>query len=115
MFESVAGLPPPAPYHAALTTFFGVPIGNFGFVGESAPIDDDLTFKALIRELRAGTIRPEVLRALIDLTRVPLAHGGADPRRGHRRPPPPHPARRQRLTDKRSRNEALSLDDHAAA
>ncbi|ROO82928.1 hypothetical protein EDD29_0414 [Actinocorallia herbida] len=52
----------------ALAVFFGVPIGYFGFPGEAAPIDDDLTHRALLRELRAGAIRPDVLRALIGLS-----------------------------------------------
>jgi transcriptional regulator with XRE-family HTH domain len=52
----------------ALSIFFGVPIGYFGFTSESGPIDDDLTFKALNRDLRSGELRPEVLRALIDLS-----------------------------------------------
>ncbi|WP_083983146.1 hypothetical protein [Actinomadura hibisca] len=52
----------------ALATFFGVPIGYFGFPGEAGPIDDDLTFKALRREVDAGTLRAEVLRALVDLS-----------------------------------------------
>src|ERR1700737_2570221 len=52
----------------ALATFFDVPIGYFGFATEAEPIDDDLTLKALIRELRASTIRPDALRALIDLS-----------------------------------------------
>ncbi|MCW2942111.1 MAG: family transcriptional regulator [Actinomycetia bacterium] len=51
----------------ALATFFGVPIGYFGFAAEAEPIDDDLTLKALLRELHAGTISPDVLRALVDL------------------------------------------------
>jgi transcriptional regulator with XRE-family HTH domain len=51
----------------SLATFFGVPIGYFGFAAEAEPIDDDLTFKALLRQLRAGTIGPDVLRALVDL------------------------------------------------
>ena len=52
----------------ALATFFGVPIGFFGFAGESEPIGDDLTIKALQRDVRQGVIRPEVLRALVDLS-----------------------------------------------
>jgi transcriptional regulator with XRE-family HTH domain len=51
-----------------LATFFGVPIGYFGFAAESEPIDDDLTAKALLRELRDGGIRRDVLRALVDLS-----------------------------------------------
>jgi transcriptional regulator with XRE-family HTH domain len=51
----------------ALATFFGVPIGYFGFAAEAEPIDGDLTIKALQRELGAGTISPDVLRALVDL------------------------------------------------
>ncbi|QXJ24826.1 XRE family transcriptional regulator [Actinomadura graeca] len=52
----------------ALATFFGVPIGYFGFAGEARPIDDDLTLQALRREVEQGLIRPEVLRALVDLS-----------------------------------------------
>ncbi|WP_153531128.1 XRE family transcriptional regulator [Actinomadura macrotermitis] len=52
----------------ALATFFGVPIGYFGFPVEAAPIDDDLTFQALRREVDGGSVRGEVLRALIDLS-----------------------------------------------
>jgi transcriptional regulator with XRE-family HTH domain len=52
----------------ALAVFFGVPIGYFGFAEESAPVDEDLTFKALLRKLRSGEIKPEVLRALTDLS-----------------------------------------------
>jgi transcriptional regulator with XRE-family HTH domain len=52
----------------ALATFFGVPIGYFGFASEAEPIDADLTLKALMRELRAGTINSEVLRALVNLS-----------------------------------------------
>ncbi len=52
----------------ALATFFGVPIGYFGFAGESDPIGDDLTIKALRRDVEQGVIRPEVLRALVDLS-----------------------------------------------
>jgi transcriptional regulator with XRE-family HTH domain len=51
-----------------LATFFGVPIGYFGFTAESEPIDDDLTAKALLNELRDGGIRRDVLRALVDLS-----------------------------------------------
>ena len=51
----------------ALTTFFSVPFGYFGYAPEAQPIDTDLTTRALICELTAGTIRPDVLRALIDL------------------------------------------------
>lgn len=73
----------------ALATFFGVPIGYFGFADEAAPIDDDLTYKALLRELRTGAIRPEVLRALIGMSpesrwlmdEVILAAASADQRR----------------------------------
>lgn len=53
----------------ALATFFGVPLGYFGFATESAPIDEHLSFKALRRALDDGTIHPEVLRAFIDLPR----------------------------------------------
>jgi transcriptional regulator with XRE-family HTH domain len=52
----------------ALATFFGVPIGYFGFPSESDPIGDDLTLKALRRDVEQGVIRPEVLRALVDLS-----------------------------------------------
>ncbi|GAA4228694.1 hypothetical protein GCM10022254_19310 [Actinomadura meridiana] len=52
----------------ALATFFGVPIGFFGFPTESEPIGDDLTLKALRRDVENGVIRPEVLRALVDLS-----------------------------------------------
>jgi transcriptional regulator with XRE-family HTH domain len=52
----------------ALATFFGVPIGYFGFSSESDPIGDDLTLKALRRDVEHGVIRPEVLRALVDLS-----------------------------------------------
>ncbi|KAB2342460.1 helix-turn-helix transcriptional regulator [Actinomadura rudentiformis] len=52
----------------ALANFFGVPIGYFGFPGEADPIDDDLTFKALRREVAVGVVRPEVLRAFVDLS-----------------------------------------------
>ncbi|MEU4821666.1 hypothetical protein ACLQ2P_06585 [Actinomadura citrea] len=52
----------------ALATFFGVPIGYFGFAGESEPIGEDLTLKALRRDVEQGIIRPEVLRALVDLS-----------------------------------------------
>ncbi|WP_157963714.1 XRE family transcriptional regulator [Actinocorallia populi] len=52
----------------ALATFFGVPIGYFGFAEESSSIDEDLTFKVLLRKLRSGEIKPEVLRALVDLS-----------------------------------------------
>lgn len=51
----------------ALATFFRVPLGYFGFPTEAAPIDEDLTLNALRRALANGTIRPEVLRAFIDL------------------------------------------------
>jgi transcriptional regulator with XRE-family HTH domain len=52
----------------ALATFFGVQIGYFGFPVESEPIGDDLTLKALRRDVEHGVIRPEVLRALVDLS-----------------------------------------------
>lgn len=52
----------------ALANFFGVPIGYFGFPGEADPIDDDLTFKALRREVAGGVVRSDVLRALVDLS-----------------------------------------------
>ena len=51
-----------------LCAFFGVPIGYFGFANEAEPIDDDLTIKALLRELRAETISRDVLRAFVDLS-----------------------------------------------
>lgn len=79
----------------ALATFFGVPIGYFGFPGESGPIDDDLTMKALRREVENGAVRPEVLRALVDLSpqarwvvdEMILAAARADRARTH--PPAP--------------------------
>ncbi|WP_242885053.1 hypothetical protein [Actinomadura litoris] len=52
----------------ALATFFGVPIGYFGFPGETRSIDEDLTLQALRRDVEQGVIRPEVLRALVDLS-----------------------------------------------
>ncbi|TDD91417.1 XRE family transcriptional regulator [Actinomadura darangshiensis] len=52
----------------ALATFFAVPIGYFGFPVESEPIRDDLTLTALRRDVQHGVIRPEVLRALVDLS-----------------------------------------------
>ncbi|MBO2463095.1 helix-turn-helix domain-containing protein [Actinomadura violacea] len=52
----------------ALATFFGVPIGYFGRPSETAPIDEDITLKALRRDVEHGIIRPEVLRALVDLS-----------------------------------------------
>ncbi|WP_242901350.1 hypothetical protein [Actinomadura terrae] len=52
----------------ALATFFGVPIGYFGFPGEARSIDEDLTLQALRRDVEQGVIRPEVLRALVDLS-----------------------------------------------
>lgn len=52
----------------ALATFFGVPIGFFGFPSEAEPIGEDLTLKALRRDVEHGVIRPEVLRALVDLS-----------------------------------------------
>jgi transcriptional regulator with XRE-family HTH domain len=75
----------------ALATFFGVPIGYFGFAAEAAPIDDDLTIKALLRELQAETISREVLRAFVDLSpdarwavdEMILAVAKADRRRHH--------------------------------
>jgi transcriptional regulator with XRE-family HTH domain len=79
----------------ALATFFGVPIGYFGFATEAEPIDDDLTHKALLRELQAGTVSHDVLRALVDLSpdvrwvvdEMILAASGADRRRrGEQRP-----------------------------
>ncbi|WP_433332938.1 hypothetical protein [Spirillospora sp. CA-294931] len=53
---------------SALATFFDVPLGYFGLSGEATSIDDDLTLKALSREIEDGTIRPSVLRALVDLS-----------------------------------------------
>jgi hypothetical protein len=78
----------------ALAMFFGVPIGYFGFAAEAEPIDDDLTIKALLRELRAGTISRDVLRAFVDLTpetrwavdEMILAVALADQRRRDQRP-----------------------------
>jgi transcriptional regulator with XRE-family HTH domain len=75
----------------ALATFFGVPIGYFGFATESQPIDDDLTLKALLRELHTGTINRAVLRAFVDLSpdarwavdEMILAVAAADRRRHH--------------------------------
>ncbi len=52
----------------ALATFFGVPIGFFGFPSEAEPIGEDLTLKAIRRDVESGVIRPEVLRALVDLS-----------------------------------------------
>lgn len=52
----------------ALASFFGVPIGYFGFATEAEPIEDDLTHKAVLRDLRSGVIDPDVLRALVDLS-----------------------------------------------
>lgn len=52
----------------ALATFFDVPIGYFGFSGEARPIDHHLTLKALGRHLDAGSIRPDVLRALLGIS-----------------------------------------------
>ncbi|MBA9007281.1 XRE family transcriptional regulator [Thermomonospora cellulosilytica] len=51
----------------ALARFFGVPLGYFGPTTESRQIENDLTLQALRRKLDDGTIRPEVLRAFIDL------------------------------------------------
>ena len=52
----------------ALAVFFRVPIGFFGFPSESDPIGEDLTLQALRRDVEHGVIRPEVLRALVDLS-----------------------------------------------
>ncbi|TYK48384.1 XRE family transcriptional regulator [Actinomadura decatromicini] len=52
----------------ALATFFGVPIGFFGFPSEAEPIGEDLTLKAIRRDVESGVIRPEVLRAFVDLS-----------------------------------------------
>ncbi|MFS2292958.1 MAG: hypothetical protein FWJ90_09665 [Actinomadura sp.] len=52
----------------ALASFFGVPLGFFGFPAESGPIGDDLALKALRRAVEQGAVRPEVLRALVDLS-----------------------------------------------
>lgn len=79
----------------ALANFFGVPIGYFGFASESGPIDDDLTHKAVLRDLRSGVISPEVLRALVDLSpdarwvvdEMILAAAEADRRRRNGRRP----------------------------
>ncbi|TDE32243.1 XRE family transcriptional regulator [Actinomadura sp. 6K520] len=83
----------------ALATFFGVPIGFFGFPSESDPIGDDLTLKALRCDVERGIIRPEVLRALVDLSpearwvvdEMILAAAAADRRRsdGTEREPRP--------------------------
>jgi transcriptional regulator with XRE-family HTH domain len=78
----------------ALATFFGVPIGYFGFANEAEPIDDDLTIKALLRELHAETISRDVLRAFVDLSpetrwavdEMILAVANADRQRHHQRP-----------------------------
>lgn len=51
----------------ALATFFNVPLGYFGSAAETRPIEANLSFEALRRKLDDGTIRPEVLRAFIDL------------------------------------------------
>jgi transcriptional regulator with XRE-family HTH domain len=51
-----------------LATFFGVPIGYFGFADEAEPIGEELTLRALRREVGAGETRREVLRALVDLS-----------------------------------------------
>jgi transcriptional regulator with XRE-family HTH domain len=75
----------------ALATFFGVSIGYFGFAAEAQPIDDDLTIKALLRVLHAGTISRDVLRAFVDLSpqarwavdEMILAVANADRRRRH--------------------------------
>lgn len=52
----------------ALASFFGVPLGYFGFVDESEPIAEELTLKVLRHELGAGEVRSDVLRALVDLS-----------------------------------------------
>ncbi|ROO88080.1 hypothetical protein EDD29_5737 [Actinocorallia herbida] len=73
----------------ALATFFSVPIGYFGFADEAAPIDVGLVDQALLRGLRDGVIRSDVLRALIGLSPearfllddVILAAAAADRRR----------------------------------
>ncbi|MFG2006198.1 hypothetical protein ACGFNU_44320 [Spirillospora sp. NPDC048911] len=52
----------------ALASFFGVPLGYFGFVDESDPIAEELTLKALRDEIGAGDLRGDVLRALVDLS-----------------------------------------------
>ena len=73
----------------ALATFFGVPIGYFGFAEEAAAVNEDLTFKVLLRKLHSGEIKPEVLRALVDLSpqsrwlmdELILAAAAADQRR----------------------------------
>ncbi|RAY14991.1 XRE family transcriptional regulator [Actinomadura craniellae] len=51
----------------ALAAFFAVPLGYFGTEAETAALDDDLTLQALRHALDASTLRPDVLRALIDI------------------------------------------------
>ncbi|MEU5882858.1 hypothetical protein [Spirillospora sp. NPDC047279] len=78
----------------ALAHFFGVPIGYFGFESEADQVDDDLTFKALRRELDTGTVRSDVLRALVELSpdtrwiidEMILSVAAADHRRRRDRP-----------------------------
>lgn len=52
----------------ALASFFSVPLGYFGFADESDSIAERLTLEALRREIGAGEVRSDVLRALVDLT-----------------------------------------------
>ena len=52
----------------ALASFFGVPLGYFGSPEESAAIQEDLTFKALRREIDSGTFDAAVLHALVELS-----------------------------------------------
>ncbi|MDL4770699.1 hypothetical protein [Actinomadura xylanilytica] len=52
----------------ALATFFHIPFGYFGFPTEATPIEEDLTFTALRHHVQNGTVRHDVLRALLDLT-----------------------------------------------
>jgi hypothetical protein len=78
----------------ALARFFGVPLGYFGFATETAPIDDDLTIRALLRQLNEQAISRDVLRAFVDLSpdarwavdEMILAVATADRRRHHQRP-----------------------------
>ncbi|MFD0690963.1 XRE family transcriptional regulator [Actinomadura fibrosa] len=52
----------------ALATFFGVPIGYFGFATESAGITDVLTLRALCQGAERGTVKPEIVRAFLSLS-----------------------------------------------
>jgi hypothetical protein len=78
------------------------PLGYFGFATETAPIDDDLTIRALLRQLNEQAISRDVLRAFVDLSpdarwvvdemilavavAVAVAVATADRRRHHQRP-----------------------------